>query len=166
MKTGFNQMVISYYKKVYRVSLYYLKNSSEAEDITQDVFLKIYQNKKITKYQENIFPLLFVLAKNLSLNRLKSKGWKESSMPDQNLIPSNNNIEDEIIRDDEIKEINVALGELKDEYRDILILKHYQNCSYKEISEILNIPVGTVMSRIYNARKKLGEKLKGVSYGE
>lgn len=166
MNTGFNQMVVNYYKRVYRVSLYYLKNRSEAEDITQDVFLKVYKKSLAKKYQGNIYPILFIMAKNLSLNRLKSKGWKESSIPDISLISSTNSPEDELIREEEIKDINIALNELKDEYRDILVLKHYQNCSYIEISEILNIPIGTVMSRIYNARKKLGKKLEGGSYGK
>ncbi len=164
-KDIFNWLVKNYYNRVLRTALYYLKNRSDAEDITQDVFIKAFEKMDFSKTEESKFPILFIMAKNLSLNKLKSRGWKDESLPEWEITSNNYNPEDNLIRSEELEVINKSLKELKDKDREVLVLKHYQDCSYKEISEILDIPIGTVMSRLYSARKKMGESLKGVNHG-
>lgn len=164
-KEIFNWMVSSYYNKVLKTALLYLRNRSEAEDITQDVFLKAFRKIDFSKTDESKFPILYTITKNLSLNRIKSSGWKVESLPEWNLPTNITNPEKEYLRKEQIAQINQSLASLKQELREVLILKHYQDCSYKEIAEILGIPEGTVMSRLYTGRKRLGKKLKGVIYG-
>lgn len=162
----FNSLVINYYNRVFRTALYYLKNKSDAEDITQDVFIKAYEKLDFSKGKEGKFPILFIMAKNLSLNKLKSRSRKDEFLLEWE-IPSNKfNPEDDFIKKQDLESINISLKELKEKDREVLVLKHYQDCSYKEIAEILDIPIGTVMSRLYSARKKMSEKLKGESYGQ
>ena len=55
-----------------------------------------------------------------------------------------------------------AVDQLDQKYREVLVLKHFQECTYADIAEILDIPIGTVMSRLYTARMKLKENLVGV----
>jgi len=165
-KEIFNWMVSSYYSKVLKTACYYLKNKSEAEDITQDVFLKAFQKIDFSKTEESKFPILYTITKNLSLNRIKNKGWKMESLPDWDLFTNSTNPEKEYLRKEQMDQINESLSSLKGELQEVLILKHYQDCSYKEIAEILNIPQGTVMSRLYTGRKCLGKKLKGEFYGQ
>jgi len=64
-----------------------------------------------------------------------------------------------IEKNEENKTIEAALMQLSFEEREIIILKEFEDCSYKEIADTLDIPIGTVMSRLYYARKKLGQKL-------
>lgn len=165
-KDIFNWLVKNYYNRVLRTSLYYLKNRHDAEDITQDVFIKAFEKIDFSKTDESKFPILFIMAKNMSFNKLKSRGWKEKSLPEWELTSVSYNPEDSLMKSEELKVINQSLIELKDKDREVLVLKHYQDCSYKEISEILDIPIGTVMSRLYSARKKMGKSLKGESCGQ
>lgn len=162
----FNWLVKNYYDRVLRTAIYYLRNRSDAEDITQDVFLKAFEKIDFSKTDESKFPILFIMAKNLSLNKIKSKGRQEETLPDWEILSNCYNPESDFDKKQNINEINLILKELKDQDREIILLKHYQDCSYQEISEILNIPIGTVMSRLYSARKKLQTMLKGVNYGE
>lgn len=164
-KNTFNWLVKNYYNKVFRTALMYMKNRFDAEDITQDVFFKAFEKLDFSKNAESQFPVLFKMVKNLSLNKLKSKGYKDESLPEWELLAQNNSPEDELMKSEELQRVNMGLNKLKPQEREILILKHYQDCSYKEISEILNIPLGTVMSRLYNARKKMGETLEGDDNG-
>ncbi len=154
-------MVKMYYNRVLRVACFYLKNRSEAEDITQDVFLKAFHKIDFSKTDNSKFPILYTITKNLSLNRIKSKKWNDFSLIEWDVISTVLDPEAQYIKKEEEKRINDSLNQLKKTESEILILKHYQECSYKEISEILNIPIGTVMSRLYSARKNLGKKLKG-----
>jgi len=164
-KEIFNWMVSSYYSKVLKTAFYYLKNKSEAEDITQDVFLKAFQKIDFSKTEESKFPILYTITKNLSLNRIKNRGWKVESLPEWDLAATLINPEKEYLRKEQMDQINESLSSLKQELQEVLILKHYQDCNYREIAEILCIPEGTVMSRLYTGRRKLGKKLKGVIYG-
>lgn len=158
-------MVSSYYNKVFKTALFYLKNIREAEDITQDVFLKAFHKIDFSKTEKSKFPILYTITKNLSLNRIKSSSWKVESLPEWDLSTNLTNPEIEYLRKEQMTQINESLSSLKKELRDVIILKHYQDCNYREIAEILGIPEGTVMSRLYTGRKRLEKKLKGVIYG-
>jgi RNA polymerase sigma-70 factor, ECF subfamily len=164
-KDIFNWMVSNYYNKVLKTALFYLKNRREAEDITQDVFLKAFHKIDFSKTEESKFPILYTITKNLSLNRIKSSGWNVESLPEWDISTNIANPEKEYLRKEQMAQINESLSSLKQELREVLILKHYQDCSYSEIAEILSIPKGTVMSRLYTGRRSLEKKLKGVIYG-
>ena len=127
-KDIFNWLVKHYYNRVLRTSLYYLKNRHDAEDITQDVFIKAFEKIDFSKTEESKFPILFIMAKNLSLNKLKSRGWKDESLPEWELTSVNYNPEDNYIKSEELQVINKSLKGLKDKDREVLVLKHYQDC--------------------------------------
>ncbi len=163
-KEIFNWIVSSYYSKVFKTAHFYLKNRSEAEDITQDVFLIAFQKIDFSRTDESKFPILYTITKNLSLNRIKSRGWKVESLPEWDLSTDLTNPEKEYLKNEQIDLINESLSSLKEEFREVLFLKHYQDCSYREIAKILDIPEGTVMSRLYAGRQRMREKLKGEVY--
>ena len=162
---AFSELVRKYYKRVFKTAYLILKNRQDAEDITQTVFLKAYSS--ITSFNESrsFFPWLHRITKNLSLNlikrrkmadeKVKSMAYGEPSIDPLPALP-----EEMVLREEESRNILNALAELPTQMRDILILKHWKDCSYREISEILSIPIGTVMSRLYYARKKLAETIE------
>jgi RNA polymerase sigma-70 factor (ECF subfamily) len=73
-----------------------------------------------------------------------------------------NNPEENLEEMEELEMLHVAINQLTTEDREIIILREFEGYSYTEISEMLNLPIGTVMSRLFYARKKLGEKLKRI----
>lgn len=93
-------MVSSYYNKVFKTALFYLKNIREAEDITQDVFLKAFHKIDFSKTEESKFPILYTITKNLSLNRIKSSSWKVESLPEWDISTNLTNPEMEYLREE------------------------------------------------------------------
>ncbi len=157
-REAFAILVKMYFKKIFRVAYIYLHNTHDAEDITQTTFLKAYSNIKTFNPEKPFFPWIYQIAKNLSLNHIqreKLKAKKERVTPEGNHNSDDYNPELQLIKNSEATVLKRALTKLNRESREILILKHWNNCSYREISEILSIPIGSVMSRLYYARKKL-----------
>lgn len=156
---AFGKLVKIYSKRIYYASYYILKNVDEASDIVQDVFFKAYEKIDTFQLGFSFYPWLHRIAKNLCLNRLKSKDFNHNELPDYDIEGKFLTPESEYFRQDEAKQLWKAINSLSEDSKEILILKHFQNCSYDEISDILSIPKGTVMSRLFNARRKLKEIL-------
>ncbi len=157
-REAFAILVRMYFKKIFRVAYIYLHNIHDAEDITQTAFLKAYSNIRNFDSEKPFFPWIYQITKNLSLNHIQREKLKIKRETDTSNYDSNgdkHNPELQFIKDSEALALKKALIKLDKESRDILILKHWNDCSYQEISEILSIPIGTVMSRLYYARKKL-----------
>lgn len=160
-KTAFADLMKIYAKKVYYTAYSFVKNSDDAADISQDVFLKAYTHFPTFDENRAFFPWIYRITKNLSLNKLKRCESKNSSLPEFEIIPSMYISPDiEVIEKEEAELLQAAIKKLPENHREIIILKHFDECSYTEMSEILEVPVGTVMSRLYNARKKLREILE------
>ena len=107
-----------------------------------------------------MFPWLYQIARNLCLNRIERVTKRETGLPDFDTLRSPHRGPDEAtIERDEQERVRMAVAALPDQHREIIELSHFQECSYKEMAEILGIPIGTVMSRLYHARKKLKDLL-------
>ncbi|MEW5814308.1 MAG: RNA polymerase sigma factor [Spirochaetota bacterium] len=157
-RDAFSTLVKSYSKRVYYAAFIFLHNVEDASDIVQEVFLRAYKHLEAFDCSRPLYPWLYRITKNLCLNRLKSRGRSQASLP-ENLVSSGSTPESELFREEEAEKIRRALSRLSENQREIISLKHFENCSYAEIAEILSIPAGTVMSRLYNARLKLKEEL-------
>jgi RNA polymerase sigma-70 factor (ECF subfamily) len=84
---------------------------------------------------------------------------KNIPLPEWELQSKSEDPETRLLKKQEAEDLLKAIKRLPDHYREIIELKHFQECSYAEMAEILAIPVGTVMSRLYNGRMKLREEL-------
>ncbi len=158
-KTAFSWLVEKYSRRVYRAALSFLHNIEDASDIAQEVFIRAYNNMAAYDPQRPLYPWLYRITRNLCINRLKSSTDRESSLPDVQIPFKGETPELQLIKKEEIRHLRKAIAGLKPSYREILLLKHFQDCSYAEIADILSIPVGTVMSRLYNARMSLRKEL-------
>lgn len=153
----FNENIQPYIPRLYRSILSMVRNSADAEDLIQDTVLRAYTN--ISRYDSSrpLYPWLLTIGRNLARNFLVKKNRRDSDSELPVDIPElhADTPEEALLRNEEISNLHRALSDLKAEHREILELKHFQDCSYQEISEILDIPKGTVMSRLYYARKQL-----------
>lgn len=147
-----------YGEKLFIYALFLLNNSNDAEDVVQELFLKLAKNPQLLDTVKNIKAYLYTAIKNDSLD-LKIKRKKEvlfNECKEEEWIFSNNSHpqEEEIFLKHEIKKLPL-------EQREVLILKIYQELSFKEISKILGIPLNTASSRYRYAlntlRRKVGE---------
>jgi RNA polymerase sigma-70 factor, ECF subfamily len=153
---AFTLLIKDYMPRIYRTAYLFMKNRDDASDITQEVCLKAYKNMDTFDENRPLYPWLYRITKNLCLNQLQTKKHKEFELPEEALIPGTFHTPDRIMEEKEANEkIKQALDALKPNYREIIMLKHFHDCSYAEIADILDIPIGTVMSRLYNARTSL-----------
>jgi len=160
-KDKFEHIIRKYDKRVYLLirKKYYLTND-EMDDIMQDTFIKCYRSLNSFKKDRNFYPWLATIAINITKDFLKKK-IKRKSRVDELYERSFFSFDSDSVNHsiDELDRINEAINILDKEQKEIVLLRG-EGLSYKEISKKLNIPVGTVMSRLNRARKKILEKCK------
>ncbi len=163
---AFRELVERYNRHAYGFAFSYLKNPDDALAVSQDAFVRVWEC--IGTFREgNVFrSWLFGIVRHLSLSRLRKKRrLREISLEDA-MEKSGFDISDsgpgpqEALENRETRELVwKAIMELKDEFREVVVLKYFQDMSYREIANSLGIPEGAVMSRLYYARLSLKKKL-------
>jgi len=143
-------LIRKYSDMLIRISFSYMKNLSDAEDITQEVFIKILEKKPSFENTKHEKAWLIRIAMNLSKDKLKSAYFK-------NTAPLEGDFIDITKKDNEIIEAVLCLP-LK--YRSIVLLYYYEGYSISEIADILNLKESTVGSQLSRARKLLKPILK------
>ena len=158
--------VQEYYKKILKLSLFYLKNREEAEDIAQDIFVKVYENLDNFRGESDVYTWIYRISINSLNNFLKRKKIVEfiSFDSEKKFITSgddeeNNNparlreIESE--KDDQMRKLNSALEKLSAREKTAFFLFHYENMKQKQIAEVMETSVSAVESLIFKGMKKI-----------
>ncbi|MFN3134577.1 MAG: RNA polymerase sigma factor [Candidatus Kryptonium sp.] len=136
-------------------------NEEDAKDLVQETCYKALKNMDSLDENSNVKAWLFTIMRNLWLNQRKRNltlpiyldETIESVSDEWNINP------EELLINNEMRQLLMkALNDLPDAYKEILILRYFEDFSYNEISKILNCPPGTVMSRLNRAREKLKEE--------
>lgn len=159
-RTAFERLVKKYMKKAYYTVLGFVGDPEDALEISQDGFVRVHRNLKRFDADRRFYPWFYQILKNLSLNHLKKRRKRaEQAVPLESVGSPTGG--EGLSEKEGLKEtVWRAISELKDEEREIIVLKHFHGLSYKEIAEAMECPLGTVMSRLYYARRKLKEKLE------
>jgi len=155
-RDAFSLLIRHNIQRVYRAAYAVVRNRDDAEDIAQETFVRAYQS--ISRFDESrpLFPWLYRIARNLCLNRIERVRKREAELPEFDyLSDAAAGPEESVVAAEERERIRDAVSRLPDQHRQIIELSHFQECSYREIADILDVPMGTVMSRLHNARRKL-----------
>jgi RNA polymerase sigma-70 factor, ECF subfamily len=142
------------------------RNSFEAEDLVQETYLRAMEAMGRLREHSNVKAWLYTILRNIRLNQIRQR----RTMPKLVELDAFENAADLVIdsaRDPhslyvnkvEKQQVRVALHQLSEEYREIIVLREYADLSYQQIATMLNCPLGTVMSRLARARSKLGTLL-------
>lgn len=161
-KMEFEVLVKQNMKRAYFVALGFLGSHDSAMDISQEAFIRAYRNFDKFDKNRNFFTWYYKILKNLCLNFIRDNKNrnKENFLELRNKILSSDS-PDFILEEKELwQNLYEAIEKLSNDEREILVLREFEDMSYAEISELLNIPEGTVMSRLYYARKKLSSLMK------
>lgn len=145
--TAFEEFYTKYNKLIYKIAFSILKNKSDAEDITQIVFEKIYSMDKENLPTKNETSWIYSVTKNETLNYFKSNR-NNINLDDIYEIEDNNQEISKII---DQENYNRLISKLNDNEKEIISLKIISNFSFEEIGKILNMPTGTVKWRYYKA---------------
>lgn len=168
---GIRLIIESYKRPLYNYCYYLSNNRQEAEDLFQDVWVKVFAHLNRFDRNQKFANWLFAIATNTYRDRYrKAKRWlylvkdylhTDAKDEEMNRIPSASHLpEDHVLQEDRKSMLRTAIASLKDDYKFPLILYYYHDCSYLEISEILNIPEGTVKSRLSTAKKILKHRME------
>lgn len=167
---AFEILINKYSNQVFNILLRLLGNREDAEDVSQETFVKVYKKLHTYKGKSHFYTWLYRIAINTGKDHLKKKKWEyplEAFGKNQFSFSQEHSIgpETAVINKEKRELILRALMELNLDQRAIIILRDIQGFSYEEISGILGISIGTVKSRISRTRKILKEKLINEPYG-
>ncbi len=171
---AWSELVRAHHRKVYSLCYRFTGSGTDAEDLTQDVFVKIYANLTsfdisrgslqvwITTMTRNLLVDHFRRTKNLRATDSLDEGWDETGelRPIDRLESSGPTQHDMAARREISKMVQNALALVSPELREAVILRDLQDMDYKEIAQVLNIPEGTVKSRISRGRAELARLLE------
>lgn len=170
-ESAFNRLIEENQKKVYRIALSLVKNPTDAEDIAQETFIRVYTSIRNFKGNSSLSTWIYKIAYNLSLdfikrNNKKLKTTKTLDDPEDTEIISltgDNFLPEKEFENKQLKAaIDSALKELPEEQRTLIELKDIHGFSYEEITEITGLKDGTMKSRLNRARAALRKSLQSI----
>ena len=163
---AFEELVSAYEKKIYNYCLRMTNSKEDAEDLTQEVFIKVYKSMKSFKGNCQLSTWVYRIAHNICIDKYRKikanvislshpKGREDGR--EVELASVDPSPEEKMITREQQKFLMECINGLKPEYRSVIILRDVQHYSYEEIADILGVPLGTVKSHISRARTALRE---------
>lgn len=168
-QSAYADIVNHYQHKLYQICYRMLGSKEEAEDITQEAFVRAYVNLHTFDQKRKFSTWLYRIGTNLCIDRIRKKkpdyyldaevaGTDGLDMYSQ--IASDEQLPEEVLEQMELQErIQYEISRLPDKYRAVIVLKYIEELSLQEISEILDMPLGTVKTRIHRGREALRKQL-------
>ena len=164
-KEAFGHLVQRYQDRLFNTLVRVLGSRDDARDIVQDAFVQAFVKLDSFRGDAKFYTWLYRIAMNLALSHRRRR------RPTDSLDAAKENVGEEpvaqqpaaaqdLIEQERAELLQQALLKLHDEHRQILVLRELEACSYESISTILELPVGTVRSRLFRARIQLKEQLK------
>ncbi|MBK5297224.1 MAG: sigma-70 family RNA polymerase sigma factor [Vicinamibacteria bacterium] len=150
---------------LYRTALRATRNPAEAEDLVQDTYLKAFRNQGRFEPGSNVRAWLFTILMNTWRNRRRDAGRDPVAVASEVVEQaearpaSGGSPEDLLLRDTLGTDLKAALDQMPDAFREAVWLRDVDEFTYAEIAAMLEVPIGTVMSRISRGRRQLFEKL-------
>jgi RNA polymerase sigma factor (sigma-70 family) len=169
---AFETLLNKYRNLVFSIMIKMVRNHQEAEDLTQEAFMKAFNSLSSFNDEFAFSTWLMKIASNNCIDYLRKRKLRtysihepiqykdekiEIDIPDHEPTP-----EKHLLQNERAEMIQTAIDELPERYRYVILLRHKEEKSYEEISEILNLPLGTVKAQIFRAREILNKKLKSI----
>jgi RNA polymerase sigma-70 factor, ECF subfamily len=159
---NFEQVVLPHLDAAYNLARWLTRNDHDAEDVVQEAVLRAY--RFFDGLRGEARPWLLAIVRNACFT------WLQTNRP-ADTVGFNDGVADLLPADDDGPEvqaarncdrrmINEAIGALPEHFREVLILRELEDLSYKEMARIADVPIGTVMSRLARARRRLAESLR------
>ncbi|WP_227395918.1 RNA polymerase sigma factor SigW [Jeotgalibacillus aurantiacus] len=171
-QNAFGEIVELYKDRVYHVCFRMLGNRHEAEDIAQEAFIRAYTNIHTFDIDRKFSTWIFRIATNLCIDRIRKKKpdyYLDAEVAGTEGLTMYSQVEsDEPLPEDEVESMELQesiqkeISLLPDKYRSVIVLKYIEELSLKEISEILDLPLGTVKTRIHRGREALRKQLRSI----
>jgi RNA polymerase sigma-70 factor (ECF subfamily) len=161
----FQDHVLPLKNKLFAYAFSLLEKREEARDTVQDVMLKIWEEKKVFSEYRSIEAWCMTLTRNRALDRIKRKDWRQEDV--STMYSLKNSAEDplsQLEKKDALEKIRLLMKGLPEKQREIMFLRDFQEHSYDEIAEILQIEMSKVKVYLHRARKFIKVELKKMNY--
>jgi RNA polymerase sigma-70 factor (ECF subfamily) len=164
---AFGQLVTRYQDRLYNTLVHVVGSAETAHDVAQDAFVQAYVKLESFQRSSAFYTWLYRIAVNLAIScRRREKPMASVEHAREALghepVDAADPPEARLERNERACQVRQALATLSDEHRTILILREVDGSSYEQIAEILDLPIGTIRSRLHRARLQLRDQLKGV----
>lgn len=167
---GLERLFERYHRQVYAYLLAMLKDTHAAEDLAQDVFVKLHTQADSYRFQSPFHHWLFRLTRNLAIDHLRREKVRSTASLDAEPVEGSP-LKDRVAekgpdaaalaeRGERAVAVRAAVLELPEDFREVVVLREWEGLAYEEIAERLELSVGTVKSRLFRARGLLEKKLK------
>lgn len=169
-RNAFGDLVARYQDRLFNTLLRVVGSHEDAADAAQDAFVQAFTKLDSFRGESQFYTWLYRIAMNVALSRQRrrrptaSVDHVKESVGDEPL-DAGEGPEETVLSQERVEHVQAALSNLGDEHRQILVLREIEGFAYEEIASILDLPVGTVRSRIFRARVQLKEKLASL-WGE
>jgi RNA polymerase sigma-70 factor (ECF subfamily) len=170
-KHAFELLVAKYQRRLGRLISRFVRDAAEAEDVTQDAFIKAYRALPAFRGDSAFYTWLYRIGINTAKNHLLTLGRRAPTstvfdseeaedFEDAALLHEVSTPENELMSKQVVEVVNASLQQLPDDLRVALTLREIEGLSYEEIAAVMNCPVGTVRSRIFRAREAVAVNLR------
>ena len=166
-RAAFGELVTRYMQRAYYTALGLVGNHDDALDLSQEAFARAFRARARIEPERPFFPWLYQIIRRLCFNHTrdqrsrrlkleKAGSWlTDTTMGQRPLSP-----DQAVIRTELREQVGAAIERLPERERETLVLREFEELRYREIAELLGIPIGTVMSRLYRARRSLAREIE------
>lgn len=166
-RPAFGRLVEAHKERAYAAALALTQNHEDARDLSQDAFVRAFRNLHRFQLGRPFYPWYYRILRNLCISYLEKHGSGRMVSLDR-LVEEDHvqfqsdevDVRDRLHQKEMAKLLRRAIDTLKPEFKEIIAMKHFEEMSYEEISQALGIPLGTVMSRLFHARKALAKVME------
>ncbi|MCK4574634.1 MAG: RNA polymerase sigma factor [candidate division Zixibacteria bacterium] len=163
-KKALGRLVERHKKMAFRTALGLVGNKDDAHDISQEAFLRVYNSARTFDESQAFLPWFYTIISNLSRTWLRRRSRRDNrSVPLEDtpyLVVNDANPEKALLKKESVELLQAALLKLSYDDREIITLQHFRGMAYDDMATMLDIPRGTVMSRLYYARKRLAKLMR------
>jgi RNA polymerase sigma-70 factor (ECF subfamily) len=176
-RAAFRVLFDRYNRRAYGVAFGVVKNQQDAADVVQEAFIKVHRHLDGFQGNSSFYTWLYRIVMNLSIDHLRRKKKvtefdetvrKDDALADGATLPqsAHENPAKAVARKELTDQLHAALAELPEYHRAVIVLREVEGLSYEEMAKILKVPKGTIMSRLFHARRKMQERLAGYLDGD
>ncbi len=152
--------------KLFRLALNLVQNKQEAEDVVQEIYLKLWDmREKLVQYR-SVEGLMVTMTRNLCLDRIKAKSNKFASLTYETANQTEDSQEDKSVRTDLVKQVKKLIGRLPEQQKTLVHLRDVEGYDYQEIVDITGFELNYIRVNLSRARKKIRETIQKIQYHE
>lgn len=161
---AWDELIDLYGERLYNLALHFAGSREEAEDLTQEIFLRLYQNLRQYRGDRPLVSWALRLSRNLCIDHYRHARQERRSLRLSEEIlaqlPAEDDVQAEAQLREEVEAVHEALAKMPEEMAEVVLLRDLQGWSLEEVASYLDIPLGTVKSRLHRARLELAGRVQ------